>query len=469
VVALSEGDEFDEWVDSRERRVQQSRSYEYVSRDIPGCEDLDDHGRWVTLPAYGTVWTPTTVAAGWSPYYDGHWIWQDPWGWTWVGAEPWGWAPYHYGRWVFSASRWYWVPVRTSVVHVAYAPALVAFVGGGPGWSVSVGTGYVGWFPLAPGRPFYPWYGQPRTYVSSPQVTYVNRVHVTVVNRTTFVNGGFVRTNVVRDTNIVRDVSRGQVAGGALPLVPERGALRSRRAPRPPGRPEAAGDSRVLCAPRRRGRPRDASSAPLPFERKAELIRENRGKPLTATTEATVEARDRASPARAEAAVPPAASVQGRREARAAHCRRLRCGPRSPSRRVGRRPSTGSTTCPSRRAVARPRRGAPVAAHAAPQAVPPMRAPERTAHPAERPAQAPAVRPSPPGQAPPAAGPRPDTPKEKLRVEKEKARGEPRGAGPKKRARTVARTTAGARRTRRTAVGAETAERSQRSFFVIVI
>ena len=98
-------------------------------------------------------------AAGWQPYRAGRWIWQDPWGWTWVSTERWGWAPYHYGRWVTWRSGWYWVPVAPRASVVVYSPALVAFVGGGPGFSVSVGGGgtdYVGWFPLAPREPLIP-------------------------------------------------------------------------------------------------------------------------------------------------------------------------------------------------------------------------------------------------------------------------------------------------------------------------
>jgi hypothetical protein len=304
VIPISERDDFDEWVVGREQRVERSRSYEYVSRDIPGCEDLDEYGRWITIPSYGTVWTPTTVAVSWSPYYDGHWTWRDPWGWTWVGNEPWGWAPYHYGRWVFSAGRWYWVPVRATVVRVAYAPALVAFVGGGPGWSVSVGSGYIGWFPLAPVDPFHPWYGRRAVYVPPTQETYVNRVHVTVVNKTTFVNGGFVRTNVVRDATVVREVSRGPVAGGAIPLVPSRGALRvSNRAetvrPARPSHPAKAVVVRQAPPP-----------APLPFESKTVLIRERRGAPVTPAIEARVAVQESRGP-KARVAVRPVTVVPG--------------------------------------------------------------------------------------------------------------------------------------------------------------
>ncbi len=57
---------------------------QYVSRDVIGYEDLDEHGSWRVVEGYGNVWVPNRVAADWAPYRDGHWAWVDPWGWTWV-------------------------------------------------------------------------------------------------------------------------------------------------------------------------------------------------------------------------------------------------------------------------------------------------------------------------------------------------------------------------------------------------
>src|SRR5206468_522613 len=108
-----------------------SRAARYVSAEVFGADDLDQYGRWEEIPDYGTCWTPQSVAVDWAPYRAGRWVWEDPWGWTWVSTEPWGWAPYHWGRWVTVSSRWYWVPVAPSVRRVTYSPALVAFVGGG--------------------------------------------------------------------------------------------------------------------------------------------------------------------------------------------------------------------------------------------------------------------------------------------------------------------------------------------------
>src|SRR5262249_45410648 len=185
-------DGWDEWVSQRESRFANARSYRYISADIVGANDLDEYGRWEQVPQYGWAWTPTAIEADWVPYRVGHWIWQDPWGWTWVSTEPWGWAPYHYGRWVVASSRWYWIPVAPAVRYVTYSPALVAFSGGGPGWSLTVssgGGGYIGWFPLGPRDPFTPWWGyRSGVHVTTvTNVTYVNRTYITVINRSAFV------------------------------------------------------------------------------------------------------------------------------------------------------------------------------------------------------------------------------------------------------------------------------------------
>jgi hypothetical protein len=120
-------DEFDRWSSDRDRRG--TVSARYVSRDVIGYEDLDEHGTWRVSEGYGNVWVPNRVAASWAPYHDGHWAWVDPWGWTWVDDAPWGFAVSHYGRWANISGTWGWVPgpVRSRAV---YAPALVAFVGG---------------------------------------------------------------------------------------------------------------------------------------------------------------------------------------------------------------------------------------------------------------------------------------------------------------------------------------------------
>ncbi|HEY6147394.1 MAG TPA: DUF6600 domain-containing protein, partial [Thermoanaerobaculia bacterium] len=321
VYALGGVDAFDRWVSSREARWQKARSRQYISEDIVGVADLDDAGRWEDIPEYGRVWSPLSVSADWAPYRVGHWCWQDPWGWTWISAEPWGWAPYHYGRWVTYSSRWYWVPVGRAVRTVSYSPALVAFVGGGPGFSTTVAIGagsLVGWFPLGPRDPFNPWWGR-RAAVRPGGVTYANRSYVTVVNQNTFVSGGLVSRGWVRDQAVIRQVGAAPVLRGPLPFVPTQGSLRvSARtdlpaAPRPPSivltRPVVA---RVAPPP-----------APPAFSAKIDVIRQNRGAPVDPGTAARiVEQRGRPEPSTAIRPVAPGNGVtlsQGaRREGRGA-------------------------------------------------------------------------------------------------------------------------------------------------------
>lgn len=158
------GDAFDAWCDDRDRRYTDAMSTRYVSTEVVGAEDLDNYGEWTDEPDYGAVWFPARVVVGWAPYRFGHWAWIAPWGWTWVDDAPWGFAPFHYGRWAYIRGAWGWIPGPRHIRPV-YAPALVAFVGGGRHWGVSLRYGApVGWFPLGP-RDFYnPWYHASRNY-----------------------------------------------------------------------------------------------------------------------------------------------------------------------------------------------------------------------------------------------------------------------------------------------------------------
>jgi len=97
-------DEFDRWCGNRDRDLERSTSYRYVSPDITGAEDLDNYGRWTNDGSYGNVWVPTSIRVG-RRIARGHWAWLDYYGWTWVSDDPWGWAPYHYGRWYQGFAR----------------------------------------------------------------------------------------------------------------------------------------------------------------------------------------------------------------------------------------------------------------------------------------------------------------------------------------------------------------------------
>jgi hypothetical protein len=114
ILDLPRPDDFDNWVQSRQRQYSRSVSSRYVADDMIGVADLDSAGRWSTDAQYGEVWYPTSVAVDYVPYRDGHWSWIDPWGWTWVDNAAWGFAPFHYGRWVYVSNRWGWCPVRAT-------------------------------------------------------------------------------------------------------------------------------------------------------------------------------------------------------------------------------------------------------------------------------------------------------------------------------------------------------------------
>ena len=233
---LSAGNAFDQWSEDRDTRRQRSTSSRYVNHAVVGYDDLDDNGSWRQDPSYGNVWYPSRVSHDWAPYQTGRWMWQDPYGWTWVSYEPWGWAPYHYGRWIYVRDSWGWVPPPPmgyrgprAVMNIQpyYSPALVAFIGGS-NWSIGVsigggggGGGYVGWVPLAPRDPYYyPW----QRPVQQTNVVYQNITidnSVTVVNYNNFSNGVVHRIPVGRD--IIR---RAPIMGrNVIGITPDRGSL----------------------------------------------------------------------------------------------------------------------------------------------------------------------------------------------------------------------------------------------------
>jgi hypothetical protein len=230
---------FDSWADNRDARWERASSARYVNNDVVGYEDLDDHGTWRDSREYGRVWIPSRIHAGWAPYREGRWIWQDPFGWTWVSYEPWGWAPYHYGRWVYLQSSWCWVPppprgyhgpAVVMAIQPVYAPALVAFVGGSNwGISLSVGGPAIGWVPLAPReRYYYPWQPAPRVVVN-------NYTNITVVNAVTVVNYNTFTTGAVRPIPVDRaQIARAPVMGStAIGVTPTRASLTPTPEPRP--------------------------------------------------------------------------------------------------------------------------------------------------------------------------------------------------------------------------------------------
>jgi hypothetical protein len=231
-------DDFDRWAAGRDRKEENSVSARYVSRDTVGYSDLDDNGTWSQEPNYGAVWYPNSVSVGWAPYSNGYWGYVGPWGWTWIGYEPWGFAPYHYGRWNYFGGRWGWCPGPIGYYPV-YGPAFVGFLGGGFGFGVGIG---VGWFPLGFGEIYHPWYGYRRggAYIRNVNIhnTFirnVNNVNFNSANRnyayahntaavTTTTRAGFVNGQAVnRGANRVTAASlRGAQVTNHLNMTPTR-------------------------------------------------------------------------------------------------------------------------------------------------------------------------------------------------------------------------------------------------------
>ena len=206
IARASGPDGLDRWAEERDLKEDRSVSGRYVSRDMPGYDDLDDYGTWRDEPEYGHVWYPAAVAPGWAPYSYGYWGWVDPWGWTWVDYDPWGFAPFHYGRWAYIGGAWGWCPGPFYGPPI-YGPAFVGFLGGG--WGFGFGFG-VGWFPLGWGEPFFPWFGCSRNFVN------VINVHNTVINNVNIFNTNVHNVNFVNahNVNAVTTASRNAFVNG---------------------------------------------------------------------------------------------------------------------------------------------------------------------------------------------------------------------------------------------------------------
>ncbi len=177
---LPQPDEFDQFALQRDARWDNAPSKRYVAEETIGYQDLDDYGSWSSdVPEYGNVWYPSQVAVDWSPYHTGHWAWVGAYGWSWVDDAPWGFAPFHYGRWAYVGNRWGWCPGEIAVRPI-YAPALVAFVGGGV--AIGISTGPIGWFPLGFRDPYFPAYHVSERYFTNVNIYNSRGLNVTVVN-----------------------------------------------------------------------------------------------------------------------------------------------------------------------------------------------------------------------------------------------------------------------------------------------
>ncbi len=297
-------DDFDLWCQTRDRREDSLVSARYVPREMIGYEDLDQYGVWRMDPRYGWVWVPRGVPVGWAPYHYGHWAWVEPWGWTWIDDAPWGFAPFHYGRWAFSEGFWVWVPGRMDAavgivrMRPVYAPALVAFVGGGEfGVSVALGggAGMAAWFPLGPGEVYRPAYRVSAAYVTNVNIVHVGNVavidSVDVVN-VRYVNqsvrgammvvphDAFVGSRRVSEVAVVvpqEQIVRARVIGSTAPMAPVRESVLAR----PPGGaavrvpPQSLSARQVVVS-------HQPPPPPVSFANKERALQSNGGRPLDA-------------------------------------------------------------------------------------------------------------------------------------------------------------------------------------------
>jgi Family of unknown function (DUF6600)/FecR protein len=232
IVAAISYDEWDRWNDQRDRELQRSASNRYVPQPEYGAEDLDQYGRWVDVPEYGEVWTPTE-GPDWAPYQNGSWAWEDYYGWTWVSYDPWGWAPYHWGRWFYAAPYgWCWHPGLFGYPY--WSPGLVAFFGFGGGGGIGFGFGNVGWVPLAPFERCHPWWGG-RGFGGGYRGVHIENVNIFNTYRNARVARGVAAVRLAdfqqgRFRNISRvNASQIRQAGlvqGSLPVVPGAANLR---------------------------------------------------------------------------------------------------------------------------------------------------------------------------------------------------------------------------------------------------
>ena len=276
-------DDWDRWNYSRTERLLDAVSARYVTPGTYGLSDLDPYGTWRVVPTYGTVWVPTGMPTGWTPYSTGSWISDPVYGWTWVDTAPWGWAPYHYGRWCYVDGYWAWAP-GPIIARPVYAPALVGFLGD-PGFVVGAAGVPVSWVPLGWGEPVVPWWrrgghGPSWRGWGGPRI--VNNV---VVTNTTVVN--VQNITVYRNASVPRGVvAVDRARCGHGPITGRRIVQMDGQRLRPlPGAPQISATPSSLVPSATRGiRPPEATVKRLEPER----VRRGRDAARDATPELQV-------------------------------------------------------------------------------------------------------------------------------------------------------------------------------------
>jgi len=216
-------------------------------------EKLEPHGTWIDTPQYGAIWQPAPryTPVGWQPYTRGSWTYADV-GWTWVSAEPFGWATYHYGRWNNVSNRgWCWIPGNQ------WAPAWVSW---------RTGSNYVGWAPLPAQTRFrgnrisvqfgYDFDSGPGNYCFVPSRYFGSSSvyrHVVPNARNTVIIADTVNvTNIVRADDIVINQGPDYTALNRVAASPIRTARLVRNQQVPPGSASGAtwsGNQLTVAAP----------------------------------------------------------------------------------------------------------------------------------------------------------------------------------------------------------------------------
>ena len=289
VADLGQGDAWDRWVERRSSRFRSVRSAAHVHADVCGVDDLDSWGEWERTSERGWAWFPRVSGADWMPYRSGRFVWRDPWGWTWRSDEPWGWAPYHHGRWTIVRDRWAWLPDGPQGPGPAWLPAVVAFVGSGPGGVGPLGSdGYVGWFPLGPGEPLQPWQVRAEGPTGEPSHRYEHRARAVYLPYADFAHGRSGERDLVREPDLLRSLrtallvriplpapaeadgseARGAKTGAPAAPLPRASIARPPLPVRRPTPPPRAGAARPAPAPTPAGTP-----APPPARRPRPLPR----------------------------------------------------------------------------------------------------------------------------------------------------------------------------------------------------
>jgi FecR protein len=318
-------DDWDQWNTDRDYLIRNSAARKHTNPYYVGTEDLDSHGQWKDVPDYGSVWVPT-VDSDWAPYRSGHWVWEPGWGWTWVSYDPWGWAPYHYGRWMYYDNAWAWWPgpiYADPFYRPIWAPAYVSFFGFGGGFGFGFGGGFgsIGWFPIGPCDPFFPWWGGFGSRFNVVNITNINIINGRGGWRPLHGGMRFSNLHSIRDPHFrnalstvrANEFGRGRLTAhpvtnemfrnaqqvrGNLPVVPNRQSLNAS------GRPAAASTIPTRQNQRFFSNTRTPARAPQSFEREQARVQNNirqnsRLTPITGNRSGAMESNPRFSqPAR---------------------------------------------------------------------------------------------------------------------------------------------------------------------------